>query len=81
MLSSVLIAGLLADPSPAALSSCLAPAQDAAGIVPLGENGESLILVFDGTLRDWTAMGDAFEGQPIEGDTVQPRRGDSIEER
>ena len=25
---------------------------------------------------DWTAEGDAFEGQPIEGDTVRRRRGD-----
>ena len=29
-----------------------------------------------GTLADWTAEGDAFQGQPIEGDTVHRRRGD-----
>ena len=35
------------------------------------------ILDFEtGTLQDWTAQGDAFTGQPIEGDTVFKRRGD-----
>src|SRR5207247_6972337 len=29
-----------------------------------------------GTLKDWTAEGDAFAGQPVEGDTVSRRRGD-----
>src|SRR5262249_5356362 len=29
-----------------------------------------------GTLKDWTAEGDAFSGQPIRGDTVFPRRSD-----
>lgn len=34
-------------------------------------------LAFEtGTLRGWTATGDAFRGQPIRGDTVQSRRGD-----
>src|SRR5262249_21409360 len=29
-----------------------------------------------GTLKDWTAVGNAFDGQPIKGDTVTKRRGD-----
>ncbi|MEQ8764159.1 MAG: DUF1080 domain-containing protein [Planctomycetota bacterium] len=45
--------------------------------VPRGDDGAPLNLGFeDGTLKDWTATGNAFEGQPIEGDTVHPRRSD-----
>ena len=40
------------------------------GIPPEGKN-----LGFeDGTLRGWTAEGEVWEGGPIEGDTVTPRR-------
>ncbi len=40
------------------------------GVSPAGRN-----LGFeDGTLGGWTATGDAWEGCPIEGDTVAPRR-------
>jgi len=56
----------------------LAPAQPAdAGVLPLGSDGKPLNLDFEtGTLKDWTADGAAFKGQPIEGDTVAKRRGD-----
>ncbi|WP_197440179.1 PVC-type heme-binding CxxCH protein [Polystyrenella longa] len=44
------------------------------GYLPKNEKGKTLNLDFEiGTLDDWTAEGEAFEGQPIEGDTVQPR--------
>src|SRR2546430_13400688 len=47
------------------------------GIKPIGKDGQPLNLDFeDGTLKDWTAAGKAFEGQPIKGDTVFPRRND-----
>jgi putative membrane-bound dehydrogenase-like protein len=50
-------------------------AQD--GVLPVGPDGKSLNLDFEtGTLKDWTADGDAFRDQPIKGDTVSPRRGD-----
>jgi putative membrane-bound dehydrogenase-like protein len=49
----------------------------AAGAFPVDSWGRSLNLGFErGTLADWTAEGSAFEGQPIEGDTVSLRRGD-----
>jgi putative membrane-bound dehydrogenase-like protein len=56
----------------------LAPSQAAdAGTLPLGADGKPLNLDFEtGTLKDWTAEGDAFKGQPIKGDTVFPRRND-----
>src|SRR5438105_9101565 len=47
------------------------------GVRPVGSDGKPLNLDFEtGDLRDWTATGDAFAGQPIKGDTVAPRRGD-----
>ena len=47
------------------------------GIKPKAEDGRVLNLDFEkGDLSDWTATGDAFKGQPIEGDTVAPRRPD-----
>lgn len=47
------------------------------GRKPLAEDGRELNLDFEtGTLSDWIAQGDAFQGQPIEGDTVGPRRND-----
>lgn len=49
----------------------------AKGTVPLDAAGRPLNLGFEtGTLADWTAEGSAFEGQPIEGDTVNGRRRD-----
>ncbi len=48
------------------------------GTLPLGADGKPLNLDFEtGTLKDWTAEGDAFKGQPIKGDTVFPRRNDN----
>src|SRR6266545_472103 len=48
------------------------------GIRPLGKDGKPLNLDFEtGTLKDWTAEGDAFKDQPIKGDTVFPRRSDN----
>jgi putative membrane-bound dehydrogenase-like protein len=45
--------------------------------LPTDANGVPLNLDFEtGTLRDWTAEGDAFSGQPIEGDSVAARRSD-----
>ncbi len=55
------------------------PAQDdfpAGGIRPVGTDGEPLNLGFEsGTLEDWEVEGEAFEGQPIQGDTSLPRCG------
>ncbi len=50
-------------------------AADSKGVLPKDEQGKELNLDFErGTLQDWTAEGTAFQGQPIEGDTVHPRR-------
>src|SRR6478609_5177395 len=49
-----------------------------AGVLPVGKDGKPLNLDFEtGTLKDWTAEGDAFKDQPIKGDVVHPRLGDS----
>lgn len=49
----------------------------AAGTVPSDASGRPLNLGFEtGNLTDWTAEGTAFQGQPVEGDTVSPRRDD-----
>src|SRR5438552_458933 len=47
-------------------------------IKPVGSDGKPLNLDFeDGTLKDWTATGHAFDKQPIKGDAVGARRTDS----
>lgn len=47
------------------------------GLKPTAADGRVLNLDFEtGTLADWTAVGEAFQGQPIQGDTVSQRRGD-----
>src|SRR5689334_6509956 len=47
------------------------------GVLPTDKHGKPLNLDFEtGTLKDWTATGDAFKDQPIKGDTVHPRRAD-----
>ena len=54
------------------------PGDDKTGHLPTGADGNPLNLDFEtGTLKDWTASGRAFAGQPIKGDTVMPRRADS----
>lgn len=62
-----------AAPAPATSpSAALAP--DTISIPPLGVDGKPLNLGFEtGTLKDWKAEGDAWEGQPIKGDTVVAR--------
>ncbi|RMF44128.1 MAG: DUF1080 domain-containing protein [Planctomycetota bacterium] len=51
------------------------PANDE--ILPRTAEGRAINLDFEtGDLRDWTATGDAFDGQPIAGDTVALRRSD-----
>src|SRR5881227_3161057 len=53
------------------------PATPPEGVLPVGADGRPLNLDFEtGDLRDWTAAGDAFTGQPVKGDTVAPRRAD-----
>lgn len=47
------------------------------GIKPVGKDGHALNLDFeDGSLKDWTPTGNAFDKQPTQGDTVIKRRGD-----
>lgn len=48
------------------------------GFAAVAADGRALNLDFEkGDLSDWTATGSSFVGQPIEGDTVHPRRSDS----
>src|SRR5688572_13051054 len=55
-----------------------AGAAEPVGELPVGEDGKPLNLDFEtGTLKDWTATGDAFEKQPIKGDVVSKRRSDN----
>ncbi|MDR3403522.1 MAG: DUF1080 domain-containing protein [Chthoniobacter sp.] len=55
-------------------SSGLLPA-DVLSIPPLGKDGKPLNLGFEtGTLQDWTAEGNAWEGQPVKGDAVVLRK-------
>ncbi len=62
------------------LSLCFTPELTTAQpeiVRPIGADGRPLNLDFEaGTLKDWTAEGDAFRDQPIKGDTVFERRGD-----
>src|SRR3954471_18026031 len=54
-----------------------APSANDVGVLPAGADGRPLNLDFEtGTLKDWTAEGDAFKGQPVKGDTVNRRRND-----
>jgi hypothetical protein len=44
------------------------------GVLPVGADGEPLNFDFEtGTLKDWTAEGEAFAGQPVNGDAVYRR--------
>ncbi|HEY1381413.1 MAG TPA: dehydrogenase, partial [Gemmataceae bacterium] len=61
----------------AAILSTARAAEPPAGVLPVGADGKPLNLDFEtGTLKDWTATGDAFAGQPVRGDTVSRRRSD-----
>jgi len=45
------------------------------GVFPKGDDGKPLNLGFeDGTLKDWTATGTAFRGQPIDKNPITARR-------
>jgi putative membrane-bound dehydrogenase-like protein len=49
------------------------------GLVPMDNTGRPLNLGFeDGTLKDWTAEGDAFEGQPTRNETIAARWPDQV---
>ena len=49
------------------------------GFAATAVDGRVLNLDFEtGDLKDWTATGSAFEGQPIEGDSIHLRRSDSV---
>ncbi len=55
-------------------SSEPSPHQKHEGIKPVGKDGQPLNLGFEnGTLNDWTATGNAFNKQPVKGDTVAAR--------
>lgn len=72
-LALALAAAILTNPVPSQADD----PSTAVGLLPADDQGRPLNLDFEtGTLDDWTAEGDAFRGQPIEGDTVSPRRGD-----
>lgn len=52
-------------------------AADRPGELPRAADGRPLNFDFEhGDLRDWTAVGEAFARQPIQGDTVARRRSD-----
>jgi putative membrane-bound dehydrogenase-like protein len=54
-----------------------ANAAEPAGVLPSGSDGKPLNLDFEqGSLKDWTASGDAFVKQPVRGDAVAKRRDD-----
>ncbi len=61
-------------PSPA-LDAAALKEWEAGAIKPLGADGKPLNLDFEtGTLEGWKAEGNAWEGQPIKGDTIAVRR-------
>lgn len=66
-----------AQPKPLKVAAAVPPKPGRAGIQPLDAAGRRLDLGFeDGTLKNWTAQGKAFEQQPIQGDRVAKRRND-----
>jgi putative membrane-bound dehydrogenase-like protein len=66
-------------PRPPQPSADQSSGQPGDGIPAKAADGRVLNLDFEkGDLSDWTATGDAFEDQPIEGDTVHARRADSV---
>lgn len=68
---ATLFAGLLVG------ATVFAAEADRGGVLPVGADGKPLNVDFEsGTLRDWQAEGEAFVGQPVEGDAVFRRRND-----
>ena len=64
-----------AAPKAAVINPPVAPG----GVLPVDSKGKSLNLDFEkGTLEDWTAVGNAFDKQPVAGDAVAKRRTDMI---
>lgn len=54
-----------------------APAVESGSEAPAASDGSNLNLDFEsGSLAGWKATGNAFQGQPIQGDTVSTRRQD-----
>ncbi len=50
------------------------PEEDPVGVLPKNSEGRELNLDFEaGSLKDWTAEGDAFNGQPVKGE-IRPDR-------
>ena len=48
--------------------------EESEGVLPKADDGRELNLGFeDGTLRDWTAQGEAFQGQPVNQDGISSR--------
>jgi putative membrane-bound dehydrogenase-like protein len=65
----------LAAAAPVRADDPSAPAPE--GVLPVGADGQPLNLDFEtGTLAGWRPEGEAFDVQPIEGDSVFSRRGD-----
>ncbi|HEX8913124.1 MAG TPA: PVC-type heme-binding CxxCH protein [Humisphaera sp.] len=59
---------------PASAGAQETPKDAAVGVLPAGPDGKPLNLDFEtGTLKDWTAEGEAFAKCPIKGDTVFAR--------
>ena len=53
------------------------PGPEGDGFLPESSDGQRLNFDFEsGDLSDWVLEGEAFEGQPIEGDSVHARRSD-----
>lgn len=76
-----------AQPKPTAPAKQVAPTkttksqkqQPKDGYQAVDAAGKPVNLDFEtGDARDWTAEGAAFEQQPVRGDTIEPRRGDSV---
>src|SRR5687767_10358974 len=58
-------------------SNLVAFSAEPSGVLPKGPDGQPLNSDFEqGSLKDWTATGDAFDKQPVKGDTVNARRSD-----
>ena len=73
----LVLTSLLSEPTRSDARQGAKPATPPEGVLPVGADGKPLNLDFEtGTLKDWTAEGEAFQGQPIKGDTVVKRRGD-----